>query len=107
MTAEERAEAGLQEVKKMVAPGWVRSVVLKRSLGLGNVGLGCGRVIEVVWEEDCEARRGRRGMGMGDGVGPEGAADMASGVGSGSGVWFFIVLEVRLIYDVPQERQGE
>lgn len=114
MTAEERARAGLQAEKKMEAPGWVRSVVLRRSFGLGKAGWGCGRVVVVVvvvgWEDECGA--GRRGMGMGDGVGSEGAVDMASGVGSGTGVWFFIVLEGDIyMYEVmlysAQVRQGE
>lgn len=95
VTAVERARAGLQAEKKMEAPGWVRSVVLKRSFGVGKAGLGCGRVVvEVVvgWEEEGGAGR----TGIGDGAGEEGAADMASGVGSGTGVWFLMVLDREL-----------
>ena len=90
MTAEERADEGLHEEKKMEAPGWFNSVISRRSFGLGKAGLGCGRVGEVVWEEDRDAGR----IGRGEGVGSDGAADMASGVGSGAGDWFFIVQEL-------------
>lgn len=94
VTADERAVAGLHEQKKMAAPGWVRSVTLIRSFGLGNAGLGCGRVVQLVREEDCDT--GRRGIG--DGVGSEGAVDMASGVGSGIGVWSFISIQCSTLY---------
>lgn len=65
-------------------------MALRRSFGVGKAGLGCGRVVEVGWEADGGA--GRRGRG--EGVGEEGAADMASGVGSGMGVWSLMVLVV-------------
>ena len=70
------------------------SLTLSRSLGLGKLGVGCGRD-----DEDCTFERGapRNGMGSGEAVGLEGAADIARGVGNGTGdcsaIWTFMAIE--------------
>ena len=45
MTAEEIALAGLLLLRKMPAPGWFKSSILRRSFGFGKFGLGTGACV--------------------------------------------------------------
>lgn len=74
---------GLLLLKNTFEPEWSRSWILSRSLGVGKVGLGRGRV--GVESAAVSGEEGRMGMGLGEGLGFEGAGDIARGVGRGLG----------------------
>ena len=78
MTALDKTWTGLVVLKKMSAPGCERLLTFKRILGLLKPKRGCGRGGATA---DGDAGR----TGTGDAVGLGGAADIASGVGSGFG----------------------
>lgn len=90
--------AGLLFLKNTLAPRWLRSWILRRSLGVGKVGFGCGRVRVVSVEGFDE--EGRMGRGIGEGVGTAEAGDMAIGVGRGLGdsLLFFIFSGLYIVF---------
>lgn len=77
-TALDRTLEGSQFVRKIEVPGWERSWIASRTLGLGKVGLGCGRVL--VSGECLVGDEGRSGRG--EAVGSE-VVLMARGTGRG------------------------
>lgn len=70
-TAEASAVEGLLLSKNTFEPGWFRSCISSRSLGIGKLGFGCGRVESAV----ISGEERRTGTGIGEGVGFDDAAD--------------------------------